>query len=143
MKRLLIILAVAALPGAALAHGIDHVVYEGASRTVEVTTSDGQPFSFESFEVYGPGDRAPHQIGRTDKHGRVSFVPDRPGDWTVKVWSEDGHGLTATVAVADLEVTVTEPQRGATPRRLWGIALGLLIVAAGGWALTRARRQDG
>lgn len=144
MKRTLCLLALLMLTaGTAGAHGIDHFVYEGASRTIEVMTNDGLPFSFESYEVFGPDDRAPHQIGRTDKHGRVSFVPDRPGDWTVKVWSEDGHGLTATVAVADLEVKVTEPQRGASPRRVWGLAIGLLVIAAGGWALTRSRRQDG
>ena len=33
------------------------------------------------------------QSGRTDVLGRITFLPDQAGEWRVKVYSEDGHGV--------------------------------------------------
>ncbi len=60
---------------------------------------DGSKFSYESFEIYKEGDGVPFQTGRTDKNGRVIFIPDKEGLWIVKVYSEDGHGSIVKVDV--------------------------------------------
>src|SRR5690606_33424790 len=61
---------------------------------------DDSKFSFESFEIRAPGDSAVFQKGRTDQLGRVALLPDRPGPWKVRVYSDDGHGADVTVEVA-------------------------------------------
>lgn len=138
MKRCLL-LFVLLVPSTAAAHAIDHRVESGAARIVTVSTPDGRPFAFEQYEVHGPDDRSPFQIGRTDRDGRVAFVPDRDGEWTVKVWSDDGHGVTATVAVTGGAATDTSP--GFSRRRLVGTAVGLaLILCIGGLAAARSRK---
>ena len=52
------------IPASALAHVIDHLVFDSPAKVVEVFYADGRAFSFESFEVIAPGDRAPFLIGR-------------------------------------------------------------------------------
>jgi len=92
-RRLAIALALCAwLPGRAPAHDLQHSVAEGEAVSVKLFFADGKEFSFESYEVYRAGDEIPFQVGRTDIEGRVVFIPDRPGTWRLKVFSEDGHG---------------------------------------------------
>lgn len=92
-RRVLIALALCAcLPGPALAHDLQHSIGEGAAVSVKFFFADGNAFSFESYELYRAGDEIPFQVGRTDTQGRVVFIPDRPGTWRLKVFSEDGHG---------------------------------------------------
>ena len=80
------------LPERAAAHDLQHGIEEGMAVTVKLFFSDGNEFSFESYEVYRAGEEIPFQVGRTDAHGRVVFLPDRAGTWRVKAFSEDGHG---------------------------------------------------
>jgi nickel transport protein len=95
MRHLLLVaLALCALlPGRALAHDLEHSIGEGKAVTVKIFYADGNEFSFESYEIYRAGDDIPFQVGRTDIHGRVVFVPDRAGTWRLKAFSEDGHGV--------------------------------------------------
>jgi nickel transport protein len=46
-------------------------------------------------------------VGRTDALGRLVFVPDRPGLWRVRVFSEDGHGADFTVETGPMGQVVT------------------------------------
>ena len=86
------------LPERAAAHDLRHRIEEGAAVTVKLFFTDGNEFSYESYEVYHAGEEIPFQVGRTDARGRLVFLPDRAGAWRVKVFSEDGHG-------ADLSLT--------------------------------------
>ncbi|MBU8869614.1 MAG: hypothetical protein KOO60_01950 [Gemmatimonadales bacterium] len=152
-KTILLLLWITIVAGlgteSAFAHAIDHRVSGGQAKVVEVFFADGRPFSFESFEVSGPGDRSPFLIGRTDKLGRVVFIPDRSGEWSVKVWSEDGHGLQTTVVVGDSETadgseskagTTTSPSR---MDRLTGLGVGLVLICLVGVLLTvQSRRKQ-
>jgi nickel transport protein len=91
--RGLVALALCAwLPGGALAHDLQHQIEEGTAVSVRLFFADGSDFDFESYEVYRAGDEIPFQVGRTDLRGRVVFLPDRPGTWRIKAFSEDGHG---------------------------------------------------
>ena len=80
------------LPDRVVAHDLQHRIQEGAAVTVELFFADGNEFSFEGYEVYRAGEEIPFQGGRTDAHGRLAFLPDTPGTWRVKIFSEDGHG---------------------------------------------------
>ena len=148
-KTVLILLWMILAAGSAFAHAIDHRVSDTQAKVVEVFFADGRAFSFENFEVTGPKDRSPFLIGRTDKLGRVVFVPDRPGEWSVKVWSEDGHGLQTTVLVADPEASPNPAAVGDAPasapltRHLIGLAAGLVLICALGVVLTiQSRRKQ-
>jgi hypothetical protein len=131
----------ASVPKTAVAHAIDHREYSASARVVEVVYADGRPVDFEEFEVTGPGDRSPFMVGRTDRLGRVVFVPDRDGEWSVKVWSEDGHGLTTTVMVEQgpdsgaEDAQQHESTSGNRTRRLIGLAIGLGVISALGASL--------
>ena len=91
-----------AMGSTAAAHDLQHEagVGEGAI-SVRLFFSDGNVFSFEAYEVYREGEEIPFQVGRTDALGRLTFIPDRPGTWRVKVFSEDGHGLDFSVVAGE------------------------------------------
>ena len=92
VRRVLVLVLCAWLPGQALAHDLQHRIDEGAAVSVRLFFADGRDFSFESYEIYRAGDEVPFQVGRTDLQGRVVFLPDRAGTWRIKAFSEDGHG---------------------------------------------------
>ncbi|WP_028949953.1 hypothetical protein [Sulfurihydrogenibium subterraneum] len=82
------------------AHDLQHSVKK-VDDTVVISFyfPDGTKFSYENFEIYRDGEKIPFQVGRTDALGRVVFVPDKEGNWSVKIFSEDGHGSTVKVSV--------------------------------------------
>ena len=129
------ILAAAALAAGlpARAHEVLHEVERGRAVAVRVHYPDGEGLAYVEAEVYSPADpRIPHWKGRTDRNGFVSFVPDVPGKWRVRVVDSTGHGLDTTVDVA-------APAEGAAPGRTGGAGstglqlrplLGVAIIAA-------------
>jgi len=107
MKSLFFFLALLAFAGvtplASYAHTVNYQV-ENKGVTVRVFYGENDPASYSEYEVFGPGDELPHQKGRTDKNGCVSFLPDRKGIWKVKVWGESEHGFHGT----DVSVEIGE-----------------------------------
>jgi len=87
----------ALLPFPAAAHDLQHTAVPAQALVIQMHYADGSPFAFESFEVYRDGEKVPQQVGRTDKAGRIAFLPDEPATWRVKAFSEDGHGLDIQV----------------------------------------------
>lgn len=74
------------------AHTIHYEVQpKGISAKIFYTQSD--PASYSEYEIYGPGDTEPYQIGRTNRAGFLSFLPDRPGLWKIKILGESSHGF--------------------------------------------------
>ena len=73
------------------AHSINYLVQQ-KGMAVRAYYSENDPAAYSQYELYGPGDNEPHQIGRTDKNGYVGFVPDRPGIWKLQIWGESSHG---------------------------------------------------
>jgi nickel transport protein len=76
----------------AQAHSINYQV-EQKGMAVRAYYSEKDAASYSQYELYGPGDKNPHQTGRTDKNGYIGFVPDRPGTWKLQVWGESTHGF--------------------------------------------------
>jgi nickel transport protein len=83
-------------------HEVRHSIDFSGAYVIDVYYADGTKFSFEAYEIYKPGnEKVPYQVGRTNEIGRISFIPDSPGKWRVKVFSDDGHG-------ANFEINVEE-----------------------------------
>ena len=59
------------------------------------------PVSEALVEIYAPGSEQTYQTGRTDKSGNFAFLPDRTGDWSLKIDDERGHIDIVVVAVQD------------------------------------------
>lgn len=74
------------------AHTIHYEVQpKGISAKIFYTQTD--PASYSEYEIYGPGDTEPYQIGRTNRAGFLSFLPDRAGIWKIKILGESSHGF--------------------------------------------------
>lgn len=87
-------LSAALLTLPAHAHDLQYTVSNGqAAVVVKMFYVDNSPFTFEGYEIYRVGEKLPYQVGRTDSHGRIAFLPDGAANWHIKAMSEDGHGL--------------------------------------------------
>jgi nickel transport protein len=94
VARLLVFFPILAVfsGSAAHAHSIHYDVQQKAM-AVRIYYSENDPAAYSQYELYGPGDKEPHQTGRTDKNGFIGFVPDRSGTWRLQVWGESSHGF--------------------------------------------------
>ncbi|MGE0495025.1 MAG: hypothetical protein AB7S38_37805 [Vulcanimicrobiota bacterium] len=130
----------------ALAHTVNHEVTQAEAVVVTVQLGDEEA-SYSEYEVFPPGgaEGNPFAIGRTDFHGRVVFVPDQPGQWTVKVKADSTHGLhgaTVEVEVDEHQVvkSFSQPLVATHTRLLVGISV--LFGIFGGLSLLRGRRSS-
>ncbi|WP_297889868.1 hypothetical protein [Sulfurihydrogenibium sp.] len=100
---------------------------------------DGSKFSYESFEIYREGEKIPFQTGRTDALGRVVFIPDKEGQWIVKVYSEDGHGTNVKIKIdQSLDITTQESLFKRYEKTFIGV--GLILGIIGIISLFKCRR---
>jgi nickel transport protein len=105
------------------AHDLHHSVESGSAVIVTLSYGDGAAFSFEAFELFRPGEDTPFSVGRTDALGRVVFVPDVYGDWRLRAFSEDGHGVDVTVAATVAGVVVSTPPSGRSRQIVTGLSV--------------------
>jgi nickel transport protein len=125
------------------AHSMQYQV-ENRGVSARLFYAPDQPVDYSSYEILGPGDTIPHQKGRTDKNGIVSFLPDRPGKWLVKVIGESDHGGHA----AQVEIEVNEgllmesfkKPLIATHTSLV-VAISLILGVFGIWVLWTSRKK--
>jgi hypothetical protein len=103
-SRLIACLLVLLTAGTAWAHGVHTSVVAGAVTTVTVAHEDGAPMVGAAWTAMGP-DGAVFASGVTDAGGQVSFLPDRPGAWRVRVASADGHGAVVNVDLTTANLT--------------------------------------
>jgi nickel transport protein len=126
------------------AHTVNYQV-EQKGVAVRVFYAAEDPASYSEFEIYGPGDKLPHQTGRTDKNGFVCFIPDRQGIWKVKVLGESSHGfhgVTVEVKVdKDLNLESFKKPLAATYSKLI-TGISLIIGLFGLYALHKSRRNQ-
>jgi len=128
--------------GSASAHDLDHTITMDEATTITLFYPDGAPFSFETYEVIRPGEDSPFQVGRTDRLGRIIFVPDTTATWRVRAFSEDGHGVD--LRVDPLLPDSIEGSESASSSRSTRFVLGLGIILGvfGIIALFRARSKS-
>jgi len=95
------------------------------------------------FDPNLAGDKIPHQKGRTDKNGVVSFLPDRQGKWLRKVSGESEHGIHgAQVKVQVNKSLLMESFKKplvAIYTKLF-VGLGFIMGIFGLWALLKVKK---
>ncbi len=125
------------------AHTVNYEVQQKGI-AVRIFYAPEDPASYSGFEVFGPGDTLPHQTGRTDKNGFVSFVPDRQGVWKVKVLGESSHGYHGVTTVIkvnkDLDLESFKKPLAATYSKLI-TGISLIIGIFGLYALMISRKK--
>lgn len=136
------ILATASAPPAC-AHSIHYDAKPGGM-AVRAYYSEKDPAAYSQYELFGPGDKEPHQTGRTDRNGFVGFVPDRPGVWTLKVWGESTHGFhgVSTSITVDKALGLegfSKPLVATSTKAVTGIGIALGLF--GLYAIWSSRRK--
>ena len=119
------------LPAVAPAHEVLHEVIRGKAVALKAFFGDGEVLAYTEYEVYSPKDpKIPHQKGRTDRNGFVSFVPDVEGKWRVRVIEKSGHGLDVEIEASATASPATGP--GAASRADYWLrpVIGLAVIAA-------------
>ncbi len=136
------LLLAALLAAPALAHDVSHRVGTAPAVTVALAYADGKPFAYETYELFPEGADVPAQVGRTDGHGRVVFVPGAHRKWRLRAFSSDGHG-------ADFRFESPEPgSASSSAESVWldrpakaALGLGLILAGFGIWQLFLRRRR--
>lgn len=111
----------------AWAHEVRLETTRQEASVVRLSYADGQPFAFEAYELYVPGQATPAQVGRTTPHGQVVFLPGTRTAWRLKAYSADGHGVDTLIEVATGAAADVAPPPAEPPRTLL-LASGLGIV---------------
>ena len=146
-NRLMILISVviSLVPSLVGAHGVTGTVDSGGV-VVTARYHTGEALSYAKVRIAAPGTDVPFQSGRTDRNGRFCFFPDVPGDWTVTVDDEMGHGLEVKVPVDEALMLQEGRERGEEAGGLWryekaitGIAL--ILGASGIFFWWKARRD--
>jgi nickel transport protein len=140
--RFLIIMFLLVTVSGAEAHSVEYQV-ENRGISARFFFLPNDPANYSAYEILAPGDDVPYQKGRTDKNGVVSFLPDRPGKWRIKVMAESEHGGHAASVEIDVKEgllmeSFSKPLVAAHTKLFVGG--GLLLSAFGMWALWTARR---
>lgn len=129
----------------ACAHAI-HYRVENRGISARVFFGPEDPASYSTYEIFGPGDTIPHQKGRTDRNGIVSFLPDRPGPWRITVLGEaehGAHGAAITVQVAE-SLYMTSFDKPLVAQHTKGfVGMSILLFAFSLWVLIRNRGNTG
>jgi nickel transport protein len=134
-RRGVLLAAIAVLaPAAARAHQVLHEVERSRAVAVKAYFADGEVLAYTQYEIYSPTDpKIPYQKGRTDRSGWVSFVPDVPGKWRVKVIDATGHGLDLEVDATATAVPSPSPGNPAPSSAVAFVLrplVGLVVIAA-------------
>jgi nickel transport protein len=144
---LLAVAAVALAPAAARGHEVLHEVERGRAIAVRAWFPDGEALAYAQYEIYSPADPTiPHQKGRTDRSGWLSFVPDAPGRWRVKVVDATGHGLDLEVDASSGAAAAPSPSQGppgSTAAFVLRPLLGVAVIAAVFAVLFVVKRRTG
>jgi len=125
------------------AHAV-HYQVENRGISARIFYAEDDPVSYSAYEIFGPGDKIPHQKGRTDKNGFVSFLPDRAGHWIIKVYGESEHGMHGTQVVVDVnENLFMESFKKPLVAKYTQVFIGIsfLLAVFGLWALITSRKR--
>lgn len=119
-----------------LAHGVEgEIEYLRGAVVVTAWYDTGEPMSYAKVEVYAPDSNIKFQSGRTDRNGRIAFVPDVPGKWRVVISDELGHKLDLSVNITSISpekpaenTQITGARKSTLLSRKISIIIGLLLI---------------
>ncbi|MEN3363311.1 MAG: nickel transport protein [Burkholderiales bacterium] len=120
-----------ALMAPVAAHEVQHEIAQAKAMVVGLVYADGEPFSYESYELFADGSDRPSQTGRTDARGRVVFLSDETKTWRLRAFSADGHGVDLKFdAVAGGAQATVAAESGRYSRLLLGLSFILALFGA-------------
>lgn len=125
MRRWTILLALGAT--LAQAHEVHHGIEARGAVVVTLTYANGQPFAYEKYALTPAGQETPQQVGNTDAHGRVAFVPGAIEKWRLQVTSADGHGVNLEFATPAADVGGKSAEAPLPRWLLGGFGLSLIF----------------
>lgn len=127
--RLAFLLLLVARSGLVPAHELQFQVTAAPAAVIQLRYADGQPFAFEAYALYPGTAEMPAQVGRTDAQGRLVFLPEGKGEWRLKAFAADGHGLDQRLQVAPADgdaLPAGTPEAGL--ERFARVILGLSLI---------------
>lgn len=130
-------------PAAGHAHALLHEVVDGEAVILRFTFPGAGVPAFEPYELLAPGVETPFQSGRVNALGELSFRPDRPGTWRVRLFMADGHGADIEIEVDEAGGVATRHGDDGHAQGYWSrvlAALGYLLGAFGLLVIWRRRR---
>lgn len=135
------------LPAEARAHEVLHQIERNRALAVKTYFADGEVLAYSQYEIYSPADpKIPYQKGRTDRSGWLSFVPEVPGKWRVKIVDSAGHGLDLEVdaaASAAASPSAEHAAPGSDAAFVLRPLVGLAVIAAAFGLLFTVYRRKG
>lgn len=142
MKRLLPLLCLPLAAAQALAHEVHATVAAAPATVVTLTYADGEPFSFEAFEVHADASGPPLVVGRTDAQGRAVFLAPAAGETRLRAFSADGHGVDLRLPPPAAGAAAAPAAADDRPARIL-FGLGLLLAVFGLVQLWQRKRRKG
>lgn len=148
MKRIVILMMILGIIAGLYSPAIDHSVnyqVENKGISTRIFYDPDDPASYSAYEIFGPGDKIPHQKGRTDRSGFVSFLPDKKGKWIIKVYGESDHGFHGTQIEVDVNENLSmesfnKPLVAKYTKAFVGISF--ILALFGLWALTKSWKKE-
>jgi nickel transport protein len=119
-----LLLALLAIPGVVQAHGTVTRTSAAEATVVTITHDDGDAVAGARFDVFPPDSDTAFLSGATDARGRVVFLPDRAGNWRVRIATPDGHGADVQVAIDQSRLVAAVPP----PRGSGGVVMGFCVL---------------
>jgi nickel transport protein len=122
------------------AHGLVDEVQQRPATVVSMRHADGTPFANAAFELRAEGSDEVLLSGRTDAQGRAVLLPEGPGPWRFRAYSDDGHGLERRIVAPQVPAEATlAASAGAdrSSRFLFGAAVLAVVFAALQWLSRR------
>ncbi|QAZ38608.1 ABC transporter permease [Methylibium sp. Pch-M] len=116
--------------GSAPAHEVHEKLLQAQATVIHLTYADGEPYSFERYELFADGSAKPTLTGRTDGQGRIVFLPDQTKRWRVRAFSEDGHGVDVSFEASPGEASVASDSAVLAVDRASRVMLGVLVILA-------------
>lgn len=124
MRTLLLLLG--CWTGWAHAHAVHHRIETSEAVVITLSYANGQPFAYEKYALTPLGQQTPQQVGNTDAHGRIVFVPDGIAKWRVQATSADGHGVNQEFSVPQT-ASRAAPESHTLPRG-WLAGCGFALI---------------
>jgi hypothetical protein len=110
----------------AFAHGVGWSQGNAESVVLTFYYVGGGPMANADARIFGPDDADPFQTVRTDGMGRLSFIPDRPGQWRARVVDAEGHEVIASITAGEAGA-VRDPTVGLTGAILISLTANLVL----------------
>ncbi|PHR29851.1 MAG: hypothetical protein COA36_03080 [Desulfotalea sp.] len=134
------------LPHESVGHALDYRILEAKETpAIDFHYSDGSPASYTAVKIWSPDNGTIEFLnGRTDKNGRISFLPDVDGVWRITINDGMGHVKTLQYEVdGSTGNVVAKNQNEQHNSRLLLAILGCSLILNLGFLLKRVARKDG